>query len=62
MLVKLRDYERMGVPTIMLIDPPTQTIFRFVNGELEAVLEDVQPLNRHPGWIDWRQVRELLDE
>ncbi len=62
MLVKLRDYELMGVPTIMLIDPPTQTISRLVNGALETVTEDVQLLPRSMCSVDWRRVRELLEE
>ena len=62
MLVKLKDYELMGIPTIMLIDPPTQAISRFVDGELVRVTEDVQALPGGTGFIDWRRVRDFLDD
>ncbi len=62
MLIKLRDYEAMGIGTVMLIDPPTQVISRFVEGKLEPVTEDLQHLAGHEGWIDWRRVRECLDD
>ena len=52
----------MGIGTVVLIDPPTQAISRFVEGKLEPITEDVQQLAGHEGWIDWRRVRACLDD
>jgi Uma2 family endonuclease len=61
MMVKLKEYEQMGIPTIMLIDPESQTISKFLKGDLAAVADGVQQLPGSRCTIDWAKVRELLD-
>lgn len=61
MMVKLKEYEQMGIPTIMVIDPELQTISQFLNGDLAAVVSDVQQLPGSRCTIDWVKVRELID-
>ena len=61
---KLEDYRRMGIQTIMTIDPETEpaTLSRYVEGRLEPMTDDVQEMAGSACSIDWRRVREFLDE
>ena len=61
-LVKLKDYEVMGIPGIFVINPGTDTIYRYVNGSLDVLNEEITELElpKH-GCIDWKIVRSLLD-
>jgi Uma2 family endonuclease len=61
MMVKLGDYEAMGIRTIRVVDPATQAIFRYENGRLENVVVVTEELADGPCSIDWEQVRTLLD-
>jgi Uma2 family endonuclease len=58
---KLKEYDAMGIPTVMLIDPETKRISRFIGGDLVPVTEQVQHLSGSRCVIDWRRVEELLD-
>ena len=60
-LAKLKEYEQMGIPTIMLIDPQDGTISQFLNGDLKSFAGDLQQLPGSRCTIDWNKVRDLLD-
>jgi Uma2 family endonuclease len=61
MLIKLKEYEQMGVPAIMVIDPETDTISQFLKGDLTSFAGGVQQISGSRCTIDWDKVRELLD-
>jgi Uma2 family endonuclease len=61
MIKKLAEYEAMGIPTIMLIDPATGLISQFRNGSLTALAGSLQELSGSRCSIDWKRVEELLD-
>ncbi len=61
MMKKLREYAAMGIPTVMLIEPETQRISQWVDGDLVALKDTVQRLPGGRCFIDWAKVRELLD-
>lgn len=61
LMKKLKEYDAMGIPTVMLIDPETKRISQWIGGEL---VERAEPLQQLPGSrcsIDWQKVEELLD-
>jgi len=60
MMKKLREYDAMGIPRVILIDPETKRISQLVNGDL-VTIEGVQELAGGRCFIDWRKVEELLD-
>ena len=58
-IVKLQDYERMGIRNIFLIDTEGPAFFQFREGKLgpaEAVVE----LEGASGRVDWKAVQELF--
>ncbi len=61
--VKLEDYRRMGIQTIVVIDPETEsaTLSRYVDGNLEPITEARMELPGSACSIDWLRVREFLD-
>ena len=61
-LVKLKDYEAMGIPGIFVINPDTDTTYRYFNGSLDVLKEEITGLElpKHAR-IDWKIVRSLLD-
>jgi len=61
MMVKLSDYERMGIPTIRLIDPETFAISAFIDGTLIPVTAEVEQLPNSPCTLDWPKIKNLLD-
>lgn len=61
MMVKLGDYAKMGIPTIRVVDPDTQTFYRYENGKLEPVDLAVEDLPDSHGSIDWPKIQALLD-
>jgi Uma2 family endonuclease len=58
MLVKLSDYEQMGVAGIFLIDPKGSK-YRFENGSLTALSQDAIHCGRLV--VDFQQIESLLD-
>jgi Uma2 family endonuclease len=60
-LVRLKDFEQIGIKTILVIDPDTQTIYRYLAGSLETSHESTLALEGSPCWIDWPSLRDLLD-
>jgi Uma2 family endonuclease len=61
MMVKLGDYERMGVRTIRVIEPKTGQILRYESGKLVPVDGTVEVLPGSPCSIDWDEVKTMLD-
>ena len=61
MMVKLNEYEAMGVPTVVLIEPETKQISQYLNGDLVAVTRTIQLLSGSRCSIDWQKVEEPLD-
>jgi hypothetical protein len=60
MMLKLRDYERMGIRTILVIDPNGDH-YRFIEGRLEPL---PQPAFDLPGSVcrfDLAEIVKLLD-
>ncbi len=58
MLVKLADYERMGVAGIFLIDPQGSK-YRFANGSLTPIPAGPAPCGRLI--INFQEIEQLLD-
>jgi Uma2 family endonuclease len=61
MMKKLKEYDAMGIPTVMLIEPETGRISQFIDGDLVALTTPTQQLRGSRCSIDWRKVEELLD-
>lgn len=60
-LTKLGDYERMGVTTILVIDPAARQFHRYEHGDLQLLREDAVAIAGSPATVDWRGVEALLD-
>jgi Uma2 family endonuclease len=61
MMIKLADYERMGIPTIRVIDPGSGAISQFQAGVLSPISAAVEQLPGSECVLDWPKIRELLD-
>ena len=59
MLRKLADYQTMGVRTIVVINPETDTIYRYWDGKLTPSEEVACPGSAC--LLDWAAIRELRD-
>ena len=59
-LVKLRDYERMGIQHIFVINPKIEGLYRYNNGSLDGLALEVSTLEPGPCSIDWRTVTGYL--
>jgi Uma2 family endonuclease len=60
-MLKLEEYEQMGIPTIVVVNPSTRTIYQYTAGSLERVPDGLQMLEGSLCFIDWKQVEEFLD-
>jgi Uma2 family endonuclease len=61
-LVKLRDYETMGIRAIRVVDPRTSTLYKFESGTLKPIKSTTETLSDDPlCLIDWDAVVRLLD-
>ena len=58
MIVKLQDYERMGIQNIFVVDPQDGSVWRFGHGEL--VPSESGPLSASPCLLDWEQIRKYV--
>ena len=58
MMVKLQDYERMGIRNIFVVDPQDGSVWRFGHGEL--VPSESGPLEASPCVLDWEQIRKYV--
>jgi Uma2 family endonuclease len=61
LIKKLKEYDAMGIPTVMLIEPETKRISQFMDGDLVALTDTFQQLRGSRCSIDWQKVEELLD-
>jgi Uma2 family endonuclease len=62
MLVKLIDYDAMGIEMIRVIDPKTQTIYSYAAGALEELDTEVADGKLKGLPIDWREIKTLPDQ
>ena len=60
-LTKLADYERMGVRTILVIDPATRQFHRYEQGNLQLLREESVAIAGSAAKVEWRGVEALLD-
>ena len=60
MLIKLQDYEQMGIDAIYVVHPKQQALYRFVNGSLQAFEPSSHVIGEGPYAIDWRVVAGYL--
>ncbi len=58
MMVKLQDYERMGIRNIFLVDPKDGSAWRYRQGEL--VPAESGPLEASVCVADWEQIRKYI--
>ncbi len=58
-LIKLQDYERMGIQNIFLIDPEGPVFFQFREGKLGPADATLQ-LEGSSASVDWKAVQELF--
>jgi Uma2 family endonuclease len=61
MMIKLADYEKMGIRAIRVIEPETRAISSFQNGRLLPIRSRVEALPDTLCTIDWDKVEGLLD-
>jgi Uma2 family endonuclease len=59
-MVRLADYERMGIQTILVLDPNGKH-YRFRNGALEPLTETSFNLPGSPCRFDLAEIEKLLD-
>lgn len=59
MLRKLEDYKRMGVATVVVVDPETDTVYRYENGVLRPSEDPDCPGSAC--LLDWAKIRALRD-
>jgi Uma2 family endonuclease len=60
MMTKLADYERMGIQTILVLDPEGPN-FRFIGGKLEPLGPEPFDLPGSACRFDLAEIKELLD-
>ncbi len=60
-MIKLAEYERMGILTIRGIDPGSGAIPQFRDGVLSPVSAAVDRLSASECVLDWPKILELLD-
>lgn len=58
-VLKLQDYERMGVRNILVIDPEGPLFYRFQDGKLGPA-EPAFTLTGAPGRVDWQAIQDLI--
>jgi Uma2 family endonuclease len=61
LMIKLADYERMGIGTIVVIDPETGNHRRYVSGRLEPLPADPFDLPGSRCRFDLSEIEKLLD-
>ncbi len=57
-VLKLQDYERMGVRNIFLVDPQDRSAWQFRSGELTTAVSG--PLEGSVCTVDWEQIRKYV--
>lgn len=61
LMIKLADYERMGIKTIIVLDPENGRHGRYVDGRLEPLPAEPFDLPGSVGRFDLAEIVELLD-
>jgi Uma2 family endonuclease len=61
-LVKLADYERMGIRAILVIDPKTRSFYQYAKGNLDLCTSTIVPLAGSDAVVDWTEVTELFND
>jgi Uma2 family endonuclease len=61
-LVKLADYERMGIRTILVIDPKTRSFYQYAKGNLDLCPSTLVALAGSDAVVDWTEVTELFND
>ena len=61
MLRKLKDYEQMGIPTIIVINTEGPIIYQYGHGSLDRIAAPIQQLAGSRCSIDWEKLQQLLD-
>lgn len=61
LMIKLADYERMGIGTIVVLDPETANHSRFVSGRLEPLPAEPFDLPGSKCRFDLAEIEKLLD-
>jgi Uma2 family endonuclease len=62
LMIKLAEYEGMGIQTIRVIDPETKGISRYERGGLIPIESMVESLPGSLCSIDWTKVQTLLED
>ncbi len=57
-LVKLQDYERMGIRNILIADPRDSSVWKYEQGELKP--SESGPLHGNSCMLDWEQIRKYV--
>ena len=60
-LIKLADYEAMGVRNIFVVDPRAEVFYRYTAGDLDLCRENVVKLEGSAAEVDWAAVAALRD-
>jgi Uma2 family endonuclease len=60
-LTKLADYEKMGVRTILVIDPATRQFHRYDHASLQLLEGGSVEIAGSSARVDWREIEALLD-
>ena len=60
MLIKLADYEAMGIRNIFVLDPKLERAYRYAGSSLQTA-ESSQPLTGTSATIDWQAIADLRD-
>ena len=58
---KLADYASMGILNMYVVDPRTDSAFRYARGSLELCREETQALQGSAAIVDWTAVKALRD-
>jgi Uma2 family endonuclease len=61
LMIKLGEYERMGIPTIVVIDPEAGNHRRYVSGRLEPLPAEAFDLPKSRCRFDLKEIEKLLD-
>jgi Uma2 family endonuclease len=61
-LDKLRDYETMGVRTILVVDPKTKSFYQYEKGNLDLCRYTTVQLAGSDAIVDWDKLTELFED
>jgi Uma2 family endonuclease len=61
-LAKLDDYERMGIRTVLVVDPKTRHFYQYEKGNLDLCPSPLVTLAGSDAVVDWTEVTELFND